>query len=287
VEARYREGDGPGCLDALAEILRDDPDLSIAWYLQGLLAARFGNADAFEQSWQYMTRQERAWPALLMIRGEHLLRDGQTSAGLSLYEKAFDLNPYDSRIVWQVAVAEFTHGSPVHAERYVTQLLSLEPGNPWGNFALGAIQFSRGNYDLAESSLRVASERLDIPDAENNLAWLLHLNGRHEEAEAHARAALALDDQFAPAWDTLGAIQMQGGDRAGARTAYRRALELDPVSWDARVHLAQLAWAEGRELEAAKLVRELEPDSLGKSSPELADYRALRHELRMPVMTSE
>ena len=283
VAARYQAGDGPGSLEALAAILREDPGNPLAWYLRGLLGAQFGDEAAWQESWQFMERQPRPWPAFLLVAGERLLRAGQTSDGLALYERAFALGPYEPRIVRPVAMAEFSLGTHRHAEPYIVRLLSLDPGDPWGNFALGTIQFQRGEYALAESSLRVAADRLNLPSAHNNLAWVLALNGKYAEARQQVRAALDLDREFAPAWDTLGVILMREGDLERAATALARALELNPDSWDTRVHYAQLALAAGRDAEAAEAARALERESRAKSPDELADYRALRRQLGLPA----
>ena len=85
----------------------------------------------------------------------------------------------------------------------------------------------------------------------------LIVSGRHDEAIATFSRAVAFDPQFGMAWYRLGQLLDARRDVAGAETAYRRAIEADPVALDPRKALAGLYASRGRFDEAASLLDEV------------------------------
>ena len=81
--------------------------------------------------------------------------------------------------------------------------------------------------------------------------------GRYDEAIAVFSRAVALDPHFGMAWYRLGQLLDARKDAAGAETAYRRAIEADPVALDPRKALAGLYASRGRFAEAADLLDEV------------------------------
>ncbi len=103
-------------------------------------------------------------------------------------------------------------------------------------------------------------------DARLHLALGHELSSAHRypEAEASARAAIALDPALAMAHNNLGWARQQQGDNAGAVAAYERALELDGTCGRARRNLASLFTTLERFAEALELRRAVvraDPDS--------------------------
>lgn len=94
----------------------------------------------------------------------------------------------------------------------------------WTN--LGNVRVALGEAEDAKSAYRKAIEiDPDSRDALNNLAWLLHEEGRHEEAEPLARRAVELggpDPHLA--LDTLGHILASRGECGEAIEAFASAL---------------------------------------------------------------
>ena len=66
----------------------------------------------------------------------------------------------------------------------------------------------------------------------------------------YARRATSIDPYLATGHVSLGLMQMQGGDSAGALTEFNRALELDPKSASAHMWLATLYGRTGKKAEA-------------------------------------
>jgi len=62
-----------------------------------------------------------------------------------------------------------------------------------------------------------------------------------EEAFAQLKRALELNPNDADGWNNLGAMLARGGQTAAARSAYQRALAIDPNHAQAKANLARLA----------------------------------------------
>jgi len=69
-------------------------------------------------------------------------------------------------------------------------------------------------------------------------------------AQKNCKIALALNDQLAPVYVTLGIIDEGAGEHEEAVKAFRRALELDPINASAHAELAGVQEAQGRMDEA-------------------------------------
>lgn len=256
----YTSGEVQQALDRTNTMIEEGDAPPHAWYLRGLFAAALEEEDIWTECWEYMLETDRTWPAFLIVQASRLLRQGMATDALDLYRVAVRINPYDPTIVKSVAQAFFHYGTQQAARPYLTLLLSLRPDDPWGNFALGTLQFGDGEAEQAESSLRVAVRGLQAPHAYNNLAWVLLSLGKAEEAESWATRALNLSPGFAPALDTLGVLEMRRGNFDQAQTHFNRVLQLRPGDWDARVHQAQLALARGNTEQARLLTMDLAAD---------------------------
>ncbi len=84
----------------------------------------------------------------------------------------------------------------------------------------------------------VASERFnaDRPENRTNLGGYFADRGEYPKAEAEYRAAIALDDQFVPAWVNLADLMRLQGREADAVKALRDGLAVSPN--DATLHHA-------------------------------------------------
>ncbi len=79
--------------------------------------------------------------------------------------------------------------------------------------------------------------------------------GRYEAAVASARRALRFAPWSAEAWRVIGRARLAEGDRAGARAAFRSALDLDPADWQTWAQLADASAGEPRRAALAEAAR--------------------------------
>ncbi|MBS0242690.1 MAG: tetratricopeptide repeat protein, partial [Proteobacteria bacterium] len=88
-----------------------------------------------------------------------------------------------------------------------------------------------------DESLRIFE---DLPQARNNRAWTLYLEGRSTDALKDANAAIKLSPGMAEAYDTRGHIYEALGRREEAIRDYTKALELDQGQDESRKGLERL-----------------------------------------------
>ena len=119
----------------------------------------------------------------------------------------------------------------------------------------------------------------------NNRAAEALTAGRLDVAYWHARRAIEVDPDFAPAANTLGVTYLRSGHAARAEAAFRRTLALDADNPPALGNLAGALSAQGRDAEAAVLRTRLaaadpEPPyhwfELGRAAAVRGDWRAAR-----------
>lgn len=91
----------------------------------------------------------------------------------------------------------------------------------------------------------------------NRAAILAEHFGRHEQAEAELRDALAADPAYVPAWLNLGLIGEDRGDRDLARCAYDEVARRDPPNGRAAAGLAGIDVVEGRAAQAIDRLRKV------------------------------
>ncbi len=135
-------------------------------------------------------------------RARRLVLTGQVDSALVLYRQQLSRGEAgDSLLIEMADVFEYGAGVTDSAIAYLRAYLDRRPGDP-------------------EVQLRLAQR----------LAW----SGRYAEAESEVLRRLEVRSGDAGAWALLGNLRRWRGDRDGARTAYRRALELDPGEPSAR-----------------------------------------------------
>jgi tetratricopeptide (TPR) repeat protein len=100
--------------------------------------------------------------------------------------------------------------------------------------------------------------------AQYNLAHLLQLEGRLDEAESHYREALRIEPDDAATHSNLGKLAQDRGQPLRAIRFYRLALDLDPANLDAHNNMAVMLVRQGK-IEAAlshlRSALEIDPSS--------------------------
>ena len=272
----YKSGDANRCRELLDDLSNRHPEDPLVWFLRGAVASEVGDEQGWLQSWEFMSSNRFEWPVFLVIEARRMLQADRISEALDLFDRAIIRSPQPSAILGAAAQIAFAAGDMERLDRYLAPLLSLDPSDPWANYALGTTQFQRGDLDLAESSYRVAADRLDVPHAANNLAWLLVIRGEYEEALAMADRALRIDPDFLPAWDTRGMALLRLDRLDEAKAALDRALALSPWDWDARLHSSMALSGLDRRDEALAILRGMESAAKDVTESQIAEYDSFR-----------
>ncbi|HTR22621.1 MAG TPA: tetratricopeptide repeat protein [Terriglobales bacterium] len=132
-------------------------------------------------------------------------------------------------------------GDTGRALELCSKVLSEDPELFSGLFNCGNIHLMAGDYAEAERllthAMQVASE---LAGPRHFLGRALYLDGKNDQALPYLRQAVAMDPTVYDFHLWLGMSLEKSGDIDGARTEYRRALELNSGSAEARNHLASL-----------------------------------------------
>lgn len=149
------------------------------------------------------------------------------------------------------AGAEYRAGRPDAAERSCREVLAHEPRHAEALHLLGVICTDRGETAAALEWLQQAErETPNVARLHYHIGNVLAAEGRHAEAEARFRRALALDPGLVDACNNLGtALRAQGRDDE-AEASFRGALALRPDHAPSHYNLG-LALAKRGELDAA------------------------------------
>ena len=166
------------------------------------------------------------------------------------------------------------------AEQHVEKLLTLDPRNAVGNLVLGSIQYARREYELAEASYRTSLLTRRSDRALNDLAWILQLKGRYEEASKLVREAIQLNPKNASAWDTLGIVSLRLNRVDDAADALQKALSYQPGNPQYILHMAQIYEKKGLREEALSLADPLLSQAALFDPDAYEELRALIKRLR-------
>jgi tetratricopeptide (TPR) repeat protein len=135
----------------------------------------------------------------------------------------------------------------------------------WADVVAKAPGKARGYFHLAQSyasenpaRARELYERglqLDPvnADGQTNLALVLLSQGEVEAALIHLRKALAVGGDNPLVWNNMGAAHLRRGDLEDAVKCFRKALEVDPCRFDARLNLMRTLSASGQDEEVAQV----------------------------------
>ena len=178
---------------------------------------------------------------------------GNTDRGLSALNRALLLSPAYVPALERAIPLKLARGDLATALRYARLLLQSDPESIVGNFALALNQQVREDYNLAEATYRRVLALSRMPEALNNLAWLLLEKGEIDEALNLAEECTMALPEYASGWDTLGVIYLRLGRHDDAIQAINRALEVVPDYPEAQVHFVELYVARGMKEEAREL----------------------------------
>ncbi|MBI5596097.1 MAG: tetratricopeptide repeat protein [Elusimicrobia bacterium] len=140
---------------------------------------------------------------------------------------------------------------------------------------LGAARFlylpSMGLFALAASAA-LRPGKAPALAAATALLWFagrtLASEGAYRDSRTYWTAVLAQNPRSGAAYDSIGVVQAQEGDRAGAEAGFLRSIEADPTRPEAYYNLAKLRLDDGRLREAdellakASLANPKDPDTL-------------------------
>ncbi len=228
----------------------DAPDA--AWMLLGVIGSELGDDAAVDAAFTRMEERGADWAPLLVVLGERALKRGDVSQAVRFLEDAHRRWPLNRLTLERLIQLHLHRNDEAALDRHLRWLLSIDPWNPWANFALGLRHARAHQHEPAEAALLAAISRQPLPLAYNNLAWLQLSQDRTREALHHVRRAIALEPYGPAQWDTLASVLIELEAWDAAAIALETALQLDPDSAASAVHYAAFRHRSGRTLPAGE-----------------------------------
>jgi len=154
----------------------------------------------------------------------------QSALAVTMFRKALEINPWDVVSLHNLGLFYLNNNQFDEALTQLNRVLELAPEHAGAHNDLAYLYGQQGKYDLMEAEAKSALyyDPKKSP-ARYNLA-LLYLNtGRVEEAMAQYRAIIrTAPHDSSNAYNQLGVMYAERGDRKQAIDSWQRALEIDP-----------------------------------------------------------
>lgn len=164
------------------------------------------------------------------LAGRVAEQDHDYDTGADQLDLALAQKPGDLELAYRTFQLRTYAGRVDSAAQLAQQVLAVRPGDGIANLVLAIQHIKRGDYRAAEQQLgRIGTENQLGPLRDFVVAWLR----AGQKDFVAARASLARlkpdgDRAQAPIMAIEAQIDEMAGDKAGAETRYRRAVELDP-----------------------------------------------------------
>ncbi|MGD0390688.1 MAG: tetratricopeptide repeat protein, partial [Tepidisphaeraceae bacterium] len=240
-----------------ADILDHQPNVSAAWHLRAMIAARAGRNDIALDMIQRAIAIDPNAAELHANCGEFNRRLGKTDQAIASLRRAVELNPR-MPIAWNnLGNALKDRGTIDEALAAYKQATDLQPDFATAHNNLGIALRLAGKLDESISAFDRAIE-LDPNDAgaHSNRGNALRDQGRFDEALAQYRRAIELNPDFAPSYANMGNVLSDQSRFAEAIAAYQKALQLQPDYAEALNNLGNAQRELGRFAEAMTSCRE-------------------------------
>jgi putative PEP-CTERM system TPR-repeat lipoprotein len=289
-----RTGDAAGALAAAraaAAALPESPQVVEVLGVMQLANKEFGQArDTFVRLAELQPRN----PAPLLRQGEVFVAQKDYAAALAVQRKALDLQPDSLAAVAAIATTHLASGKPEEALNEAKRIQKQQPDKVVGYGLEAEILIAQKKYPEAAHALQQALARSANPMLAGRYYSTLRAAGRAKEADAFVERWSKDHPKDANFLSLVAQQRQLAKDAAGAVSAYRAALVIEP---DNVVALNNLAWmlneqgkAEARELaERAYRLAPLNPsivDTLGTVLVAQGDAQRGIAMLRMAVNLS-
>ncbi|MFT5122043.1 MAG: tetratricopeptide (TPR) repeat protein [Kiritimatiellia bacterium] len=253
----YLAGEKEACLKKLDVMVRNTPEDLYAWNFYAALAAEMNDEAALYTCLNRMRARGQQWPLLLEVMGNLELSKGNLERARNYYEESIKAGPMNTPLVERLVRMDMDEKDVANGRRHIRQLLTLDPGNDAANLMLGMIHFMYRDYNLAEIAFRSSIERKPSSAALNNLAWILHLKDKNQEALPFIKQAIEMNHDSYSSWDTLAVILFELEGYSSAHTAVDKAISLSPDNINPYIHRAQIYAKQGEREKALAVVQEI------------------------------
>jgi tetratricopeptide (TPR) repeat protein len=162
-------------------------------------------------------------------RGKKKLEGGDPQSAIAHFEKALSMHPRFPEAHRAMGLAYMDLENFTKGAEELSLALQQDPNGIGSYLALGVCYNGLADYVAAEAALlKVLGPNPEAQQIHYELARAYWGLKRSDDAERHARKAVALKANFAPGRVVLGNILLQKKEFAGALQEFREYLRLDP-----------------------------------------------------------
>src|ERR1700756_60255 len=165
-----------------------------------------------------------------MAKGQDLLfKKHDARASVDEFKRAAKLDPWYGQAYLLLGLAQMQLQQWSDAQWAFEEAAKVEPGNPKAYLGAGSALNEQKNYGDAQKALQHSLEiRPDSAEAHYELARSLWGLGKWQLAEAHARQAIELNQDYAGPHALMGNIDIEREDPEAALAEFEECLRLDP-----------------------------------------------------------
>lgn len=253
IEAWHRQ-DWPSVTQAAAKALKHGPHDFRIYQLQGAGLQKLGKLhearEAFETSLRYHPNEGH------LPLADLLAEMGDLNMSIVHYQREIDLLPRSIQANLGLARTLMSKGDWEGAEASARIASDLDPNNPDPNLIIAEVRERQRDLVGARSTYQqLLASRAATPQLYGRYGALLSRGGKHQEALTAYRRAVDLDPDDPRNHNNLGAGYARLGQHASSAASYRRAVELDPTYARAWRNLADALEKDGNTSAAIEAYR--------------------------------
>jgi tetratricopeptide (TPR) repeat protein len=178
-------------------------------------------------------------------------------------ERALELEPDNPTYLFGMGFVKLSNRNAGAAATYFEKYVKAKPEQEKGHYALGIAYYAAGDYAKAKEEMtRVKNNPATAGGAEYFLGRIARQEEDLSGAEVHLHKSIARLPNFAESHTELARIRMEQGDLQAAGTELKRALTIDPKSFQANSQLLAIyrRTKDGRAEQQAELVKQLDEE---------------------------
>jgi predicted O-linked N-acetylglucosamine transferase (SPINDLY family) len=271
----HQAGDLPRAEQTYRQLLQQEPENAVAWYLLGVLCQARGDLAAAADHLEQALRLRPGFAEALHHRGIVYAQQGQLAEATARFREALHLKPQDAEIQTNLGLALARQGQGAEAVALLQAVLEQRPDYARAQtylrealaqqaYAEGMTCLGQGKLDEAAACFQRALQSCaNFPDAYYHLGNTLACQEKLDEAIACYQQALRWRPDFVDAHHNLGAVLRRQKRFAEAEASFRAAVRLRPELAELHQNLASVLLDQMRAAEALESCQraiQLEPD---------------------------
>lgn len=170
--------------------------------------------------------------------GVEALQKGEYTEALGALKEAVKLTPKSATVWNNLGLAYLGKGESARAETAWKKAIDLDEQFTSARMNLGALYLQQKKYPSAEKYLKEAAKDLTFDQAEQvkyNLGLLYLGQGKRVLAQQQFKLALSENENYCPAWFSLGQIQKENGQIGQAAESLKKSVA-GPCFHNPRAH---------------------------------------------------